>query len=112
MFNAKRQMRDAFASTVERIRSDFLAISFNNEGWVQLADLIEMCRPKHEVVDVLAFDSKRYVGAQIGIHNRQGERVGTVSHLRNTEYLYIAGPAERVENAIAAAGEEPALARA
>ena len=28
-------------------------------------------------VEVLAFDSRRYVGAQIGIHNPQGERVGT-----------------------------------
>jgi adenine-specific DNA-methyltransferase len=30
------------------------------------------------------------VGAQIGIHNLRGEKVGTVSHTRNTEYLYVA----------------------
>jgi len=36
---------------------------------------------------VLAFDSKRYVGAQIGIHNPQGEKVGKVARLRNVEYL-------------------------
>ena len=37
-------------------------------------------------------DSKRYVGAQIGIYNPSGEKVGTVSRLRNREILLIAGP--------------------
>ena len=46
------------------------------------------------VVAILAYDSKRYVGAQIGIHNRDGERVGAVSHLRNTEYLVVSGEPE------------------
>jgi hypothetical protein len=32
------------------------------------------------------------VGAQIGIHNPKGEKVGTVSHLTNREYLFVAGP--------------------
>ena len=48
---------------------------------------------------MLAFDSRRYVGATIGIHNPNGEKVGTVSHLRNTEYVLVAGdltPAQRL----------------
>jgi len=49
------------------------------------------------VVDLLAFDSKRYVGAQIGIHNPSGDRVGTVSHVRNREYVLIAGDRAEVE---------------
>ena len=40
-------------------------------------------------VVTLARDGRRYVGAQIGIYNPQGRKVGTVSHLRNTEYLYL-----------------------
>ena len=40
---------------------------------------------------MLAFDSKRYVGAQIGISNPDGRRVGRVSHLRNLEYVLVAG---------------------
>jgi hypothetical protein len=32
---------------------------------------------------------KRYVGAQIGIYNPQGAKVGAVSHLRNKEFLYV-----------------------
>jgi hypothetical protein len=38
---------------------------------------------------VLSHDYKRYVGAQIGIYNPSGEKVGEVSHLRNLEYLYV-----------------------
>ncbi len=37
------------------------------------------------------FDSKRYVGAQIGIHNPAGEKVGKVGRPRNVEYLLVAG---------------------
>jgi adenine-specific DNA-methyltransferase len=29
------------------------------------------------------------VGAQIGIHNPKGKKVGTVSHLKNKEYLFV-----------------------
>ena len=41
---------------------------------------------------MLAFDSKRYVGAQIGIHGPdRRQKVGTVGRLRNVEYLFVAG---------------------
>ena len=46
-----------------------------------------MCAERGGAVRTLAFDSKRYVGAQIGIHNPQGEKVGEVSRLRNVEYV-------------------------
>ena len=61
-------------------------------------------------VATLATDYRRYVGAQIGIHNLQGEKVGRVSHLRNTEYLFIAADrpvAGRVAD-LAAARTDPA----
>ncbi len=64
----------------------------------------------HERVEAIGFDSKRYVGAQIGIHNLRGERVGEVSHLRNTEFLFLAGPTEKVEAAVAAAGHHESVA--
>ena len=44
---------------------------------------------------VLAFDSRRYVGATIGIHDPSGRKVGTVSHTRNTEYVLVAGDLSR-----------------
>ena len=49
----------------------------------------------------LAFDSTRYVGAQIGVHNPAGERVGEVSHLRNLEYVLVCGDADTVERVTA-----------
>jgi adenine-specific DNA-methyltransferase len=58
-------------------------------------------------VEILAFDSARYVGARIGIHSPSGEKVGTVSHLRNTEYVLVAGDRVRVRamvGAVARAG--------
>jgi adenine-specific DNA-methyltransferase len=58
----------------------------------------------HAQVAMLAFDSKRYVGAQIGIYDPNGRRVGRVSHLRNTEYVFVAGPADLVGDAVRSAG--------
>ena len=40
-------------------------------------------------VTTIENEFKRYVGAQIGIYNPQGEKVGKVSHLRNKEYVYV-----------------------
>ena len=51
---------------------------------------------------MVAFDSKRYVGAQIGVHGPTGEKVGEVKRLRNVEYLFLAGEPERVAAATAA----------
>jgi adenine-specific DNA-methyltransferase len=59
---------------------------------------------------VLAFDSKRYVGAQIGIHNPSGVKVGSVSHLRNTEIMVLSGPRAVVEAAAAAGGATAGMA--
>jgi len=54
---------------------------------------------------VLAFDSARYVGARIGIHNPAGRKVGTVSHLRNTEYVLVAGERSRVKRMVGAVAD-------
>jgi adenine-specific DNA-methyltransferase len=37
-------------------------------------------------------DAPRYVGARIGIHDPAGRRVGTVSHVRNSEVVFVCGP--------------------
>ena len=54
----------------------------------------------HGDVVALAFDSKRYVGAQIGIHNHVGTKVGTVGRTRNLEYVVIAGQLDRITRMI------------
>jgi adenine-specific DNA-methyltransferase len=97
-FNSKRSMPAALARVVADVDCELLILSYNDESWLTLDQLVSMCS-HHEVVTTLSFDSARYVGARIGIHNPSGERVGTVSHLRNREYLVVAGTRHAVERA-------------
>lgn len=105
VFNQKRDMPLALAEVIKKARAEVVVVSYNDESWISAE---EMMRSLHEAghadVRMLAFDSKRYVGAQIGIFNPAGEKVGQVSHLRNTEYVFIAGPTQKVEAAVNAAG--------
>ncbi len=102
-FNRRREMPGALAACIAAVDARVVVVSYNDESWIDLDELVEMCRVRG-AVEVLAFDSKRYVGAQIGIHNRSGERVGAVSHLRNTEYLVVCGDRTAVDQAVAAVG--------
>ncbi|MGO9028201.1 MAG: DNA adenine methylase [Acidimicrobiales bacterium] len=95
VFNATRRMPGALERTIAAVRAEVMVLSYNNESWVSLEDLVTMCSHRGHV-GVLAFDSKRYVGAQIGIYNPSGDRVGKVSHLRNVEYVLVVGPEARV----------------
>ncbi|MBM4392534.1 MAG: DNA adenine methylase [Deltaproteobacteria bacterium] len=90
-FNSRGNARAALAAVVRAAQARHLVVSFSDEGHVRRADIEAMLGERGGVV-VFAHDFKRYVGAQIGIHNPQGERVGQVSHLRNTEYIYVATP--------------------
>jgi adenine-specific DNA-methyltransferase len=101
-FNRRRAMPEALHACIEGVDVRVMVVSYNDESWLALDDLVEMCRSRG-AVEILAYDSKRYVGAQIGIHNRAGERVGAVSHLRNTEYLVVSGERDAVERARLAA---------
>jgi adenine-specific DNA-methyltransferase len=95
VFNRKREMPDALERTIAAVDADVLVVSYNDESWVALEDLCEMCSP-HDAVIALAFDSKRYVGAQIGIHNHVGDKVGSVGRTRNLEYVVVAGDHDRI----------------
>jgi adenine-specific DNA-methyltransferase len=96
VFNDRRQAPAALASVIAKVKAGLVLVSASNEGWVGIDDLVDMCRPRGHV-EVLAFDSRRYIGAQIGIHNLRGEKVGRVSHTRNTEYLVAAGARDLVQ---------------
>lgn len=104
VFNKRRQMPAAFMDVISRVRARVVVVSYNNESWVQPDVISRALRDAgHEHVQMLAFDWKRYVGAQIGIHNPAGQRVGQVSHTRNVEYVFVAGDRARVAAATAAA---------
>lgn len=103
-FNERRRMPAALAKVIADVDAAVVAVSYNDESWVSVDAIEEMCwAAGHPAVRTLAFDSKRYVGAQIGIYNPQGEKVGTVTRLRNLEYLVLAGERRRVERAARAA---------
>ena len=131
-FNSKRTMPAALASVVQSVDCDLLVLSYNNEAWLDLEELEEMCsiqRPeagpdrtgptdrseqagrnrhaRRRDVATLAFDSTRYVGARIGIFNPSGRKVGRVSHLSNQELLVIAGDPALVRRVVEAVGSTP-----
>jgi adenine-specific DNA-methyltransferase len=101
VFNSKRTMPAALESLARTLQAEMLVLSYNDEAWVSLDELEAFCSA-HEAVVTLAFESARYVGAKIGIHNPAGERVGRVSHLRNHEFVVVAGPRDRVRRATGA----------
>lgn len=105
VFNKKREMPLALQTIIEQARAEVLLISYNNESWITAAEMLMTLRAAgHEDAQILEFDYKRYVGAQIGVFNSSGQKVGKVSHLRNTEYLFIAGSRDKVAAAMAAVG--------
>lgn len=87
-FNSKREIEGAMREVLENLRAKQLIISFNNEGYLSRETLEEMLS-EYGHVETVAIDFKRYVGAQIGIYNLSGEKVGKVGKLRNIEFLFI-----------------------
>lgn len=91
VFNRRRDAPAALARVIKDVPAETVLISGSDEGWIGVEQLAEMATGRG-AVEVLAFDSKRYVGAQIGIHNPSGKKVGAVGRTRNTEYVIVAGP--------------------
>jgi adenine-specific DNA-methyltransferase len=100
VFNSRRTMPGALAQVVRDVRAGLLVLSYNDEAWITLGELVEMCRDRGHV-EVLAFNSARYVGARIGIFNPSGVRVGSVGRLRNVEYLVVSGERHDVRHLVA-----------
>ena len=89
-FNRRRQMPGALAACIEGVDARLVVLSSNDEAWLRLDQLVELLGRRGPVT-VIGVDAKRYVGAQIGIHDPAGRKVGTVGRLRNTEYVLVAG---------------------
>jgi adenine-specific DNA-methyltransferase len=100
VFNQRREMPEALRRTITGVDAEVVIVSYNDEAWVELDELLDMCAGRGEVT-ALAFDSRRYVGARIGIHNPAGERVGEVGRLRNQEYVIVTGPPKTVRRMVA-----------
>jgi adenine-specific DNA-methyltransferase len=92
-YNGRRAAWPALSSLIERLPTPWIVVSLSDEGYHDPSALAALLSEKGHVRS-LAVDSPRYVGARIGIFNPRGEKVGTVSHLRNRELLFVAGPDE------------------
>ena len=104
VFNKKREMPPAFFDVIANVKAKLLVVSYNDESWITAEEMIEAIRRSgYEDVRLLEFDRKRYVGAQIGIFNPSGKKVGDVTKLRNVEYVFIAGSTDHVSETAAAA---------
>ncbi len=102
-FNSARLAADAMAELIEAIPTPWVILSLNDEGFHDPVAIAELLSERGHVAS-MAIDVPRYVGARIGIHNPAGERVGTVSHVRATEWLVVCGPDR---DAVAAAFDAP-----
>ncbi len=99
-FNSRQAAPQALAQLFQAIRAKVILLSFSNEGFFTEAELMRLCEEKGHVV-VLRRSYRRYVGAQIGIYNPAGEKVGQVSHLHNEEMLFVVSPRKALIEAVA-----------
>jgi adenine-specific DNA-methyltransferase len=103
-FNARREMPLALRAVIEALDARLVVVSCSSEGWASVDELREWCAARGHT-EVMGFDSRRYVGAQIGIFNPQGDRVGEPTHFHNVEYLVLSGDRPDVERCTAAVRE-------
>jgi adenine-specific DNA-methyltransferase len=89
-FNSKKTMAKALDQLVGDLNCDTMVLSYNNESWLSRSDLLDIAGTRGHV-EILDFDFKRYVGSQIGVFNKAGQRVGIPGARRNIEHLVIAG---------------------
>ncbi|MCL1839164.1 MAG: DNA adenine methylase [Propionibacteriaceae bacterium] len=102
-YNRRREMPAQLRQLFYAINTELAVVSYNDESWITPQEMTTTLRDAgFEDVRMLAFDYKRYVGAQIGIYNQSGNKVGKVSHLRNVEYLFLAGSKDQVAACAAA----------
>jgi adenine-specific DNA-methyltransferase len=87
-FNRTGTALEALRGVVRALRTKRIIVSFNDEGFIARAAMEELLAERGRV-SVIAVDQRRYVGAQIGIYNPRGQRVGEVSHLMNQELIYV-----------------------
>ncbi len=105
-FNSRRRMPAALAALIGEVRAETVVVSYNDEAWVTPEQIVGWLRDAgHEAVELLAFESRRYIGSRIGIYNPLGEKVGRVTRTHNVEYVFVAGTADRVGAALAALAE-------
>jgi adenine-specific DNA-methyltransferase len=93
-YNRRSLALQALADLIEKLATPWVVVSFSDEGFHRPEE-IEALLARRGHVGAVSVGRPRYVGARIGIHDPAGRRVGTVSHVRNTEHLFVCGPDRR-----------------
>jgi adenine-specific DNA-methyltransferase len=86
-WNSKVRIREAFEELIGAVDARHILVSFNDEGYLPCEEIEATLSTRGEVRRIET-EHTRYVGARIGIHNPAGEKVGTVGHVRNKEFLF------------------------
>lgn len=93
VFNSKGGAAEsALGEVLAAVRARHVILSFSDEGFIRLDALREILTSRFGEVAAVPVQSKRYVGAKIGIYSPDGTLVGAPGHLTNTEWLFVAGP--------------------
>lgn len=87
-FNGKRAIFTAMETVLNNLKSKALVVSFNNEAYISREQMEGLLAGRGKLT-VVEMSHDRYVGAKIGIYNPSGDKVGTVGHLKNSEYMYV-----------------------
>ncbi len=103
-FNSRRTMPAALAEVIAQVRAEIVVVSFSDEGFLPIEALGEMLAMRGQPIEVLAFDTRRYIGSVIGVYSPDGVKVGSSGHHRNTEYLLVSAPARLLPGLAEAAG--------
>lgn len=90
-YNSSSAFQGALEDLLAHLRARYVLLSCSSEGYLDVETAPALLQ-RFGAVAGFRVDSRRYVGAQIGIHNPKGEKVGRISHLSNHEYLFLAGP--------------------
>lgn len=90
-FNRRATCHQALARVVGAVQARVVVVSCNDESWVAPAEVAALVAGRGAVA-TLAFPGRRYVGAQIGIYDGDGRRVGIPGRSHNRELLVVAGP--------------------
>ena len=87
-YNFKRKAFSAMKDLVSNISCKRAIISFNDEGYVNRVEMESLLKPLGSLT-IYSIPHKRYGGSKIGIHNKQGVKVGKASHPMCNEFIYV-----------------------
>ncbi len=107
-FNSRKTAPYVLTQLLLSARTKVILLSFSNEGFLPEAELVKMYQEKGYVL-VLRHPHRRYIGAQIGIYNPAGQKVGQISHLHNEERLFIISPKKALIKALAQTLPNPSI---